>query len=157
MSTSEEWSDNEGWMEQTQSYMELRGSKKSYRTPGCSDHEAPQVGHDKEYLTQEESSIWGSKDDEEYWTVTTRKSMGVWSTRVQPEDQPVVVGAMDAQSEEVVTWGDLRGDGREDWQVTTTDDGGLDGMMGTPVGHNNAPVVVGDQSEEGVTRETGRR
>ena len=69
MSTSEEWSDNEGWMEQTQSYMELRGSRKSYRTPGCSDHEAPQVGQDKEYLTQEDSSIWGSKDDEEYWTL----------------------------------------------------------------------------------------
>ena len=80
--------------------MELRGSRKSYQTPRSSDHEAPQVGQDKEYLTQVDSSLWGSKEDEEYWTVTTRKYVGVWGTRDQPEDQPVVVGAMGDQSEE---------------------------------------------------------
>ena len=48
MNTSEEWSENEDWMEQTQSYVEIRGSWNDYQTPGSSDYEDPKDGQVKE-------------------------------------------------------------------------------------------------------------
>ena len=97
-------------------------------------------------------------DDEEDWQATMTEDgsqIDVMNPPVEHGMAPRMTGGDQSEGVVLVTGEYRTGDDAEDWQVTSTDDGGLSSMMDAPVGQNIAPRMVCDQSKEMVTGETG--